>query len=390
MMEQEKTVGFVGPVLLLSLDGSTDKKLTRIRWNHFAGIFVLSFATLLLELSLTRVLSVANWYHFGFLIISTSLLGFGASGVVLSLWTKLREEMPLDRTLATLALLFGVVSMVSFWLMQRIPFQPFHLLLDRSQLVYVPLYYLILAAPFFFAGIAISLLLSRGGREVNRLYAADLAGAGLGCAALCVVMPAFGGSGAVAFAGTCGVLAAFVFDSFRLSKFALLIGVTAGGLLTLAFVGESVLPIRVIHEKVHPLQPAGVAPIFTQWNSFSRVDVYKTLAAPAEGRPDPGFSIIIDAGAAGTAIPDLSMGVGNYLAHSPEYQPLGLAYVGKVDPKILIIGSGAGREVLEGLYFGASSITAVEINPIVNDVVTNGMRNQWGGLFTRPEVRLVT
>ncbi len=36
-------------------------------WRHYAGIFRISLATLLLELALTRVLSVALWYHFGFL-----------------------------------------------------------------------------------------------------------------------------------------------------------------------------------------------------------------------------------------------------------------------------------------------------------------------------------
>ena len=56
----------------------------KIGGQHYLGIFLLSLATLLLELSLTRVLSVALWYHFGFLVISTALLGFGTSGVVLA------------------------------------------------------------------------------------------------------------------------------------------------------------------------------------------------------------------------------------------------------------------------------------------------------------------
>jgi hypothetical protein len=353
-------------------------------------MFVLSLATLLLELALTRVLSVANWYHFGFLVISTALLGFGAAGVTLSLWTKLREEAPLDCALASLSLIFGFVALASFWLMQRIPFQPFRLLLDRWQFAYTVLYYIILAAPFFCSGLAISLLLTRGAREVNRLYAADLLGAGLGCAAVCGVMPAFGGSGTVAIAAMLGVLAALVFNSFRLSKLTLVGALAAAGMLALSFVAERALPISVIPEKQHPLQPVGTAPAYTKWNSFSRVDVYDAPAAPAEGRPDPGFSIIIDAGAAGTASPDLSMGVRNYLAHAPEYRPSGLAYIGKEHPKVLIIGSGAGREVLEGLYFGASSITAVEINPIINDIVTKRMSQHWGGLFEQPEVRLVT
>ena len=57
-----------------------------IQVRHYVGIFLLSFAALLLELSLTRVFSVALWHHYGFLIISTALLGFGSSGSVLSAW----------------------------------------------------------------------------------------------------------------------------------------------------------------------------------------------------------------------------------------------------------------------------------------------------------------
>src|SRR5438045_1385305 len=94
----------------------------RIRWYHYIGVLLLSLATLLLELALTRVLSVALWYHFGFLIISTALLGFGASGVVLALWRSLRERASLDRALASLAFAFGALTVACFWLMQRVPF----------------------------------------------------------------------------------------------------------------------------------------------------------------------------------------------------------------------------------------------------------------------------
>jgi SAM-dependent methyltransferase len=361
-----------------------------IRWQHYTGIFLLSLAVLLLELALTRVLSVANWYHFGFLVVSTALLGFGAAGVTLSLWTRLRDEVSMERTLVSLALLFGLVTLASFWLMQRIPFQPFRLLIDHWQFAYMLLYYLIMAAPFFCAGLAISLLLSRGGRAVNLLYAADLMGAGVGCATVCLVIPAFGGSGTIVIAAMSGVLAALAFGSFRLSKLTVFAGVAAVGMLALASVAERAMPVRVTPEKVHPLLPARQKPIYTEWNSFSKVDVYNAPALdPAQ--PDPGFfSIIIDAGAAGTGMDDLSMGVRNYLAHASDYHPAGVAYVGKEHPKVLVIGSGAGREVLEGLYYGASSITAVEINPTISDIVTKRMPEHWGGLFEQPEVRLVT
>jgi len=105
----------------------------QVQTRHFAGLFLLSLATLLLELALTRVLSVSLWYHFGFLVISTALLGFGASGVMLALWTGLRERQDLDRTLAFCALAFAVCVVLSFRLMQWIPFDPFSVAVDHRQ-----------------------------------------------------------------------------------------------------------------------------------------------------------------------------------------------------------------------------------------------------------------
>ena len=107
----------------MPLPSSSD--LGQVRTRHFAGLFLLSLATLLLELALTRVLSVSLWYHFGFLVISTALLGFGASGVMLALWTGLRERQDLDRALAVCALAFAVCVVLSFRLMRWIPFDPF-------------------------------------------------------------------------------------------------------------------------------------------------------------------------------------------------------------------------------------------------------------------------
>jgi len=356
--------------------------------RHYLGIFCLSFATLLLELAFTRVLAVAKWYHFGFLIISMALLGFGTSGVFLMLWTRLRESTSLDRALATLSLAFGGVVLVSYWLMQKIPFHPFSLLSDPRQFLFMPLYYFAVAAPFFCSGLAIGLLLFRGREHADRLYAADLLGAALGCAAIAVVMPVFGGSGSVVIVAVFGFLAASVFGFATARGFTLAGLVLAILAVPLALAADQLIPISVIAAKRHPLRPTDRAPVYTAWNTFSRVELFDLPAAPEKGWPDPGFSIMID-GNAGTGIGDLSGGAREYL-RSAHYRPTGIPYVGKIHPKVLILGSGAGREVLEALYFGARSITAVDINPIINDIVARRMRSAWGGLFGQPEVKLVT
>ena len=360
--------------------------------RHYIGIFLLSFATLLLELTLTRVLSVALWYHFGFLIISTALLGFGASGVTLSVWTHLREHAMLDRALAVVSLCFGLTTIASFWLMQRIPFDPFGKAADWRQIFFMPLYYLDLTAPFFCSGLAIALLFTRRPGDVDRLYAADLLGAGSGCALLAAVMPVFGGAGSVVVAAAIGLLAAAVFGVVRaraLAVTAILLIVLA---IPLARFSERALPISVAPSKQHPLLPhtSSASPLFMQWNGSSRVDVYDLEARPEEGWPDSGISLVIDGGTAATGLGDISEGVRHYLQHRSDYRPRGLAYVGKPHPRVLVIGSGAGAEVLEALYFGASSITAVEINSSINDIVSRRLRGRWGGLFEQPEVQLVT
>lgn len=144
----------------MSLPSSPEAQ--QIRARHFAGLFLLSLATLLLELALTRVLSVSLWYHYGFPVISTALLGFGVSGVTLALWAGLRERKDLDLGLGICGLAFAVCGVFSFWCMQRIPFDPFSVAVEHRQFVLMPLYFLLVALPFFCSGLAISFLLTRG------------------------------------------------------------------------------------------------------------------------------------------------------------------------------------------------------------------------------------
>ena len=69
------------------------------------SVGALATAILLLEGVLVRLLAVAQFYHFAFLVVSLALLGFGASGTLLSISPRLRA-MPLARLLAWVGFLF--------------------------------------------------------------------------------------------------------------------------------------------------------------------------------------------------------------------------------------------------------------------------------------------
>src|ERR1044072_2039532 len=57
-------------------------KPTTAQWREiYLCVALTSMATLLLELSLTRIFSVVFYYHFAFLAISIALFGLGLGGV---------------------------------------------------------------------------------------------------------------------------------------------------------------------------------------------------------------------------------------------------------------------------------------------------------------------
>src|SRR2546427_5875164 len=76
----------------------------------YGGIFLTAFATLLFEVSLIRVLSFTIWHHFGYVVISTALLGFAASGTLLAVMPRMGAH-GLRRTLTRSSLLAAVTAL---------------------------------------------------------------------------------------------------------------------------------------------------------------------------------------------------------------------------------------------------------------------------------------
>ncbi len=109
---------------------------------RYVGLGALSAAVLLLELTLTRIYSVTQGYHFAFLAVSLGLFGFGASGtalfVVPRLWIGAQY-----RLLGYSALLFTFTALGSYWAINRIPFDAYLLALDPVMLGHMALFYLV-------------------------------------------------------------------------------------------------------------------------------------------------------------------------------------------------------------------------------------------------------
>jgi spermidine synthase len=327
-------------------------------------------ATLLLELSLTRIFSVVFYYHFAFLAISIALFGLGAGGVfsyVVAEW-KGSLYQKLGRLSAVNS--FLVILALTTVLTRRN---------DPSNWE-LALVYFTTALPFFISGAIVSLAISETMERINRVYFFDLLGAAGGCLILIPLLDGFGGPNTLIATAIIYAVAAAIWHSMADSVKGRVFSVGLA-LVLVAFLtynqGRHVLDIR--HAKGQTISNE----IFQKWNSFSRVAVAKV---PEEGRDE----IRIDADAAtGIANFDFANLTAQERSDLLEQGPA-LPYVVRPGAKTLIIGPGGGWDVARALASGSRDITGVEINPIIaKTIMSEKFADKSRGLYLRPEVRIV-
>jgi hypothetical protein len=337
-----------------------------VRWPRvYATVATTTLATLLLELSLTRIFSVVFYYHFAFLAISIALFGLGVGGVLsyvvsgwkANLFTKLGWLSALNGPLviATLAVVPATKVALGNWQLALI--------------------YFAAALPFVLAGTIVSLAISETMESVNRVYFFDLLGAAAGCLLLVPLLNYLGGAGTVLSAGVLFVAGAAMWHSMARPKVPSIICAA----LTLAMIAFLIVNIRGNFVGVKN----GPNEIYVKWNSFSRI----ALNRAHESNPP---SIVID-GDASTDIWNVDF---DHLSQHDRESTLNYAtalpYLLRPRAKALVIGPGGGLDVIHALASGSNDVTGVEINPIIATTIMRQKHPELsGGLYLRPEVHIV-
>jgi hypothetical protein len=334
----------------------------------YAGIFLISAATLLLQVTFTRIFSVSIWYHFAFLVVSVALFGFGASGVALSLVPASKRDA-VYRSWAPA--LFGVTAVAAYLGTNLIPFSPFRIAQERVQVLYFLTYDILLTLPFFFAGATVALILRGYPARAGRLYAFDLVGAAVGTLTVFLALPLLGAPGTIVLAGAVGIASAAFLATSNRQRLILV----AAGLVFVPFLAvPSMIPdvrIDVSKPVTAELTQLGGKLVFSKWNALSRIDVIEK----ANSNP----IIFIDAAAATEIAPPQEIGRSRRDVST-------VAYALGENPSVVIIGSGGGIDVQNAITLGAGSVTAVEINSIINYLVTRRYRGYVNNVFTDPKV----
>lgn len=349
-------------------------------WSLAGALLAVSAAVLIFEVTLTRLFSVIFHYHYVFLAVSLAVLGLGLGAL---LGQILQSRLATDRGVKSLSVIPLALSL-SFplfaFLLVRLPSVRSVLLPAGMALV-----------PFVLAGLFAALAFARFAPYSDLLYGADLLGAALGLLVALGLLALWGAFNVIIFLGAVAAVAALaltlVSGDLRTGMGALVcltLAVTTLGLnLPLRFIDLAPAELAgaprdktMIHLLRDPDQKARI--VYTAWDPFARVDVVET--------DDSAVKLVFTDGGAGSFMyrfdGDLS-GV-SHLRHTLEYLPFRSGGANRV----LVLGAGAGKDILLALLAGSEAITAVEVNPAMVDA-TRRFADYNGGVLDRPGVQLI-
>ena len=145
------------------------------------SIALLSAAVIAFQLALIQILSITQWYHFAYMIISIALLGFGAAGSLLAIFQKYltnRTELLLPFLMIGTGILMSIVTDVSQ--MSFIRFDSYILFAEYAHIGKLLLTYLLFFFPFFLGALAIGLVFVKNVDTIGKIYFANLLGSGAG------------------------------------------------------------------------------------------------------------------------------------------------------------------------------------------------------------------
>ena len=147
--------------------------------RELAAVAIISASVLGLEVALMRTLSISRWHHFAYLVVALALLGFGASGTWLGLFSP--RLLPRFFTWSRgLTLALAVTITLCYRLAETLPLNIRYILFSGEQIFYLICYQALIFLPFLLAGVLIGLTLIRFSSSVHLVYGANLIGSGAG------------------------------------------------------------------------------------------------------------------------------------------------------------------------------------------------------------------
>src|SRR5262245_59403950 len=348
-----------------------------------AAVGLVCFAAILLEIAYTRVFSYKLFYFFTYLTIGIALLGTGAGGIFVALSPRLRRIAP-ERLVAGAALAAALAVPLGYVVVARVQLDAVDIAerpAEALDLAYVCTWVFL---PYLFVGVALATAFGARPDAIHRLYFADLAGAGLGCALVIPLFAAISPPGCVMLAGGLFACAGLVLADRAPARAAgVALALLGPGLAPAACRLPAPLPdplpdrLKIMSPELRQQVPLR----FSGWGPVFRVDVLDGF------EPKRNLWIAHDGGLGSNLIAfDGDLGKLRRFDGDVRSTPFQLLAPG---PEVLVIGAAGGHEVLASLYFGARHVTGVELNPVTVSLLEDRFAAYTGHLARDPRVTLL-
>jgi type IV secretory pathway TrbD component len=144
----------------------------------YGAVGLLAGAVIALQIAIMRIFQIGSWAHFGSLVVSLAMLGFGLTSAVMCVGRPFFERH-WRATAAWSLILMGPLAVAANLIAQQIPFNAIFLVSDPQQKWRLTANFLLYLLPFLAGATFLGTVFLRAATGFNRIYFADLAGSGL-------------------------------------------------------------------------------------------------------------------------------------------------------------------------------------------------------------------
>ena len=361
------------------------------RLAQLCGVLLVSAAGLLFQFAQTRLFSATLGYHLSFLVVSGALMGVAIGATAAAVLD--RAHRPIGTTKLAIAASFSVLAA----LVVETQIDP----LVVGTFATTAIAYLLGVPPVLLASWIIVRSLRQAPAASGTIYAFDLAGAAIGGLVGYLSIGSLGDQALYGLASALCLVAAIAFappPTFRLGlRRVATIAAAISLVMILTLWGELLAPPRPGPLKSNDLAD-GMTRDIARWDPLARVDV---MRRGSDGSPEH-YAFLIDGSYPADARPaslamELDLGALTPIIEtsSPsdlavlDASILGAPYEITPRPNVLVIGPGGGIDVMTALRHGAQSVTAVEVNRAVVDLMRGRYAEYSGEVYFDPRVHLV-
>ena len=356
------------------------------------SVFLTSFSMLAYEILFTRIFAWAQWHNLSPLIITMALLGFGASGSVVSV---IQKKIKKDFTCCFFAgqLLFPLFLTIGFILSTQLVFNPYELTFNAKQIAGMFLYFSLMGFCFFLGALIICMSFLK--YPVSRTYFYNLSGSGAG--SLFVVASSFLWHPFHIMAGIILIALVPAVAGAVYNRAAYLSAAAVATVVIITLLGIMVsfpqfkrvsqyksissalnLPhARIVHEAYSPLAIVQVV----QADGLRSIQGL-SLTSPFQVPVQKGIFFNADSMSPITPFSGSRNDI-RHLEQMAHYLPF---YVTENKTRVLIIGSGGGESILKAILSGFKHIDAIEADPCVISLMKHQFGAYSGHIYTRKDV----